>query len=174
MLFFPFPGGGNLVWASSPCNRFYWQLCFCSNTVFVSSVHRVWADGKRWGWISSYEDIFDKFSKNIHIMAFPFPTNNILKIEVPFFYQFPWRCLVFCQTPRASAIMELTLFSPCHKKKNKKNPHQNLPEVSEIQVWNLAHGLNLMEDNFCALLEETLWGKPIFDEDWRLVENSTF
>ena len=61
----------------------------------------------------------------------------------------------YCQTSRASANLELTLFSPCHNnnsnkkdKKNKKNPHQNLPEGSKLKVLNFAGGLNLMEDDF--------------------------
>ena len=52
-----------------------------------------------------------------------------------------------CLTPRASANLELTLFSPYHKlnknKKNKnnkeKNSHQNLPEGNKLQVLNFAH-----------------------------------
>ena len=59
-----------------------------------------------------------------------------------------WRCLpivvLYCQTLRASANLELTLFSPRH---NNKNPHQNLPEGSKLQVWNFAQGLYLMEEN---------------------------
>ena len=46
-----------------------------------------------------------------------------------------------CQTPRAIAKMELTLFSPCHM----KNPHQNLSEESNLQVWNCTHELNFMK-----------------------------
>ena len=48
-------------------------------------------------------------------------------------------------TIQSKSDKELTLFSPFHKNnnKNKKNPHQNLPEQSVLQAWNLEQRLNL-------------------------------
>ena len=62
-------------------------------------------------------------------------------------------CLLSNSSPSSTAQSksdkELTLFSPCHNnnnknnnKKKKKNPHQNLPERSVLQTWNLEHRLN--------------------------------
>ena len=47
-------------------------------------------------------------------------------------------------TAQSKSDKELTLFSPCHNNNNKKkkNPHQNLPERSVLQTWNLEHRLN--------------------------------
>ena len=59
-------------------------------------------------------------------------------------------CFCCCQTPVQCPDFSLwTLFSPFHKKNknNNKNPHQNLPDRSKLQVLNFAHGLSLMEDN---------------------------
>ena len=67
----------------------------------------------------------------------------------------------FCQTPRASANLELTFFYPCHNK-NKKNPHQNLEE-SKLKVWSFAYGINLME--------EDLQRKRTFDERQAMMED---
>ena len=46
---------------------------------------------------------------------------------------------------QVSRKKELILFSPCRNKKKKynKNPHQNLPEGSELHTWNLEQRLNL-------------------------------
>ena len=34
-----------------------------------------------------------------------------------------------------------------NKKKNNKNPHQNLPEGSKVQVMNFARGLKFMQED---------------------------
>ena len=76
--------------------------------------------------------------------SFSCPTSNYIEVRLPL----SWGCdnsmkyiakILSNSSPSSSVQSKsdkaLTLFFPCHKKKkNKKNPHQNLPEQSVLQT----------------------------------------
>ena len=89
----------------------------------------------------------------------------------------------FYQTSGLGLRLGFYFLSPFHKKKNNnaKKPHQNPPEERKLEVWNFAHGLNLMEDDLWfkttfewrrPLMEDILWCKRTFDGRQTLMEDN--
>ena len=117
------------------------QWCFKRNVKAGSEMFK--------GVLRISKGVSGKFQELINLKGLPSKFQGSFKDVSRMFMDVPWKFQVFermfqdCSVfTGASTNLELTLFSPCHNKKkkknkNKKNPHQNLPEGRNNQTKGL-------------------------------------